>query len=1418
MDTNENLQQINTFTGGMDTDTSDMHVQPNTYRMARNLRLGLADDGKTGELKKIYGTKLEKFYDEDGQELQFTQIIDINAYKNLGLLIAESEYERTVYPEYVEVDLEITARNEYRGQNRRASLYFRRTRFVNDNDLDVSILVYLDINFIYVVDGVEQQITKTISALVPNNATAKNVAILDDGDTGYVKYINSVQNIYFYPSDNNMAIINYQIGIIDYDEQNFENTYTTDEYSVTKNEKYPYTTIDKKWSIYRFNTESNVCKRIFGPSGDSLNYPDVTSYFVQLTESKITAYIQDSQSRQLSVEMTNPDYDLPNWYENIPTKLSAIYTNPSPILFPIKVSIKDSTNGSTIPPGINQYVYILSNDEDKYSRLSPFSNPVIIRQKSDIGDAGGWTATLRINIPDVSIFTRITVYRVSYTGDNGTVNVYKIIDERQIDGSATFDFDDNDGTLIPEQVQLSELASMLQLDPIYKAQDTAYIGKESITKFIGNTVDSGDAVNDKFVDVDVRSFTQGSYYYNGAKKIKILDDNGNIKNLPDSNAEIYNPTFDTNANPLHTYEPQYWVKKTSTDGNRVLDVQKLSTYFGGTGEYFDWHYEVKTRTYSYGNYDSDAQWKAEQNNISYTYPGTFMPGEIYRFGVILYDKEFGKSSVKWMCDIQIPILDVGYIDNATQYITITFTLKKEIPNCSYFNIVRCIRTIEKDTITLSTGVALPLDDGKIRSSLLIENVNYPSLNRWQFATYFAFFSPEFSCGGADDIRNKYYDVLQNAMSASKLSMVYDVYTTHPDTAIRTSFMGASIPTKNFIPKHMSISIDNVTKIDTPAPSEIVPNGETDVNFGATAVLFGETSVKRFQEEQIVISPGNYYQCYMSIGNCVAIKASQPIQIKPYNADWNYLQATIVHVCGRLVRRGLPYGGYNINAINASTYYDFGCFFKNTPGNHTLLQCGDSFVLTGKHELASVWPVTVPLKNNYNAMNHYPRRIYYPDCYTNLPVFVATDPPALINSEQHLALLAKSGYSIYRNETEKTNNTPYTQAWTPLYIQKQFLNKAGEGSLSNFSVKILKYSSVEKPFRIQYTYLTADTKSETYETDDYIDLDPKYGEITHLKVYKTRLYFWQTNAFGYISLNEKPLYDASQKYLSTEENPQNISVFLGSGDLINLPIYVSTQIGMNYGNKILCETKSAMYWYSKSINDIVKYSIDGGVQLLSSNNSIKKYFLNATLTNKQYAMYRGQYDEILFNFSNNESLVYNEQMNKFTGVYDYTITGYAIMPTRILLYNDKYAFEDNVKGSDTIYDQPFDIYLSFVVNNRQQYVKVYNNIQMALNTQFETDIKDKFMLVFKTPLNQTSELERENITDRELDYRAAIPRAGKYGKDGFVRTKYREDGNFATAKYGDRMRGKTMEVELYSDSEDFNVSIQYIITKYSISWS
>jgi len=91
-----------------------------------------------------------------------------------------------------------------------------------------------------------------------------------------------------------------------------------------------------------------------------------------------------------------------------------------------------------------------------------------------------------------------------------------------------------------------------------------------------------------------------------------------------------------------------------------------------------------------------------------------------------------------------------------------------------------------------------------------------------------------------------------------------------------------------------------------------------------------------------------------------------------------------------------------------------------------------------------------------------------------------------------------------------------------------------------------------------------------------------------------------------------------------------------------------------------------------------------------------------------------------------------------------------------------------------------------------------------------DISD-LQFKYNTPLKQESSCTGTSVTNREYDFRLDIPR-NKVLRNGQITSLD------VTKEWGNRLRGKTMRCELKSTSNSSDFSLQYIITKYRMSWS
>ena len=195
------------------------------------------------------------------------------------------------------------------------------------------------------------------------------------------------------------------------------------------------------------------------------------------------------------------------------------------------------------------------------------------------------------------------------------------------------------------------------------------------------------------------------------------------------------------------------------------------------------------------------------------------------------------------------------------------------------------------------------------------------------------------------------------------------------------------------------------------------------------------------------------------------------------------------------------------------------------------------------------------------------------------------------------------------------------------------------------------------------------------------------------------------------------------------------------------------------------------------------------------------------------MYDKQYNEVLFNVLKNKSLVYSEQLSVFTSLYDVPFTGqisfengeYIINNSNDLLKIGQWnSVADNkpLSWSDAI-----QTYINYIVNPNPLETKVFDNQEIVTVNKPNATNDSKYDInkfttnynyTWTTDINKTDE-SNLNMTNRESNYRYSIPRANH-------------------SLYGDRIRGKYMVCEITSEKPRYTAAIQFITTKYRLSWS
>lgn len=574
--------------------------------------------------------------------------------------------------------------------------------------------------------------------------------------------------------------------------------------------------------------------------------------------------------------------------------------------------------------------------------------------------------------------------------------------------------------------------------------------------------------------------------------------------------------------------------------------------------------------------------------------------------------------------------------------------------------------------------------------------------------------------------------------------------------------------------------------------------------------------------------------------------SKSILIQPKNIDDNSILAEVYKgtnnnnqisrtlVCNLRQVGIVPYGGRNRQSIDSAVYTKYGDYkeYKRSVPNEIDVFNGDCFInvfeFCTKHKWyhgtycdtfqASVFS-SVILETDIDL-----DMIYGPS-FTQVDVNNGELEASYIQNRS-ITLTVPNGPTDTRVLSFGTNYMPnqYNAAYSATGSSVLSSAQSTEDSQNVFDTRIFN-SSQKKSDELLDSWI------DIYSFN-FIDVDAKHGAITQMKTVGERLLFWQEDAVGVLSVNER-----AQVVDSSRNN-----LLLGSGGVAQRFDYITTQNGMRLHDYSDAVSNAKAYWYDYKRNNICSFGGDGFKQLSKIAN-INKLLIESrksnNIVNNPYTSVDHKQNEILFHVLNAGALVFNEQTDRFQSVY--TTKPNATISFYDNLYNiyidNKYTKEKDGHGKDievlsskqTLLDQwnksnnsvaktsvdQLKPRLDYVVNKAPSETKVYDNGEIfgKLNVG-----NGNITMSFSTPLGQYSDMTdaRENNVDylnelyssafnvREDKIRFTVPRA---------KTAH---GN--VAQYGDRLRGRTIDCSLTSSSNSLNFSIQCIATKYRISWS
>ena len=514
----------------------------------------------------------------------------------------------------------------------------------------------------------------------------------------------------------------------------------------------------------------------------------------------------------------------------------------------------------------------------------------------------------------------------------------------------------------------------------------------------------------------------------------------------------------------------------------------------------------------------------------------------------------------------------------------------------------------------------------------------------------------------------------------------------------------------------------------------------------------------------------------STGKCMVIHLDKPMKVSSWKCDYMNVQtSTLSFPLVRMRRTGIiPYGGKS--SVKNSTYISHGNMAKS--GQTLRVFDGDCYPGLFVYHASHAW--------------------YEP----NTPAGVRQAGIYMIPVESDIDLSATWGDTYNKLQSgQKYYVQDKAAAITSGFVQDKdayLYNTAYNASPNAMTYSSIKYTDIDTSncdTRVHHSQ--PKTNGEhidswlNFKALDFLDVDSRFGSITNMRLFKDTMLFWQNNATGILSINERTILN------DTSDN----QIILGTGDVLSRYDYISTIYGM-IANQYEAETQSnnTQYFWDGHNKELLSYA--GGTELspLTKIKNVRSYINNNDSVQHPSLSYDNKFNELIASVVDDGSIVYNEQTQCFTSVYSFNPTYRAVVNDRLYYNSGNSIYRMSVQQPQnaTWFGSAAKPSIQYVVNNNAQYPKVFD-ISTFGGRFYGGDNLNSITFDFHTPLKQHSTAHGNQITNREYDFRLDIPRN-------------------ANSPYGDRMRGKTMQCEISSNSNSTDFSLQYVVTKYRMSWS
>lgn len=228
------------------------------------------------------------------------------------------------------------------------------------------------------------------------------------------------------------------------------------------------------------------------------------------------------------------------------------------------------------------------------------------------------------------------------------------------------------------------------------------------------------------------------------------------------------------------------------------------------------------------------------------------------------------------------------------------------------------------------------------------------------------------------------------------------------------------------------------------------------------------------------------------------------------------------------------------------------------------------------------------------------------------------------------------------------------SWGKMYNYNDAYNKR-EDSKSFFSKPAYFNQIDDHNTRIRYSDIAIDNTDIDnlikFRANNYNDANKNYGELNRLIEFQDRIFSFQNNAVSLVSINPRV----------TQQSQDGVSILLGTGEVIDKFHYLTTEVGCQDNSDII-KSFSALYWLDKNNKKI--YTFNGSLESVTDVKGMHTYLKNN--------IYEDSYFKGVYDIKNSEVIM----------------TVYDDNPNTVFLSNDLGGGNWSLSGIISIVERPF----------------------------------------------------------------------------------------------------------------------------------